>query len=421
MTISARISTAKHAIAEKKNELAQLAAKAAEGEAVDAEVLDTLVKSIEEDEAKVVSLEKAEAVLMHKSAPAFIKNKAANNFSFEQSAIVAVKASMDRTSQVAAAEALYGADAGVTTVVKAATAAADSSTTAWAAELIRPAYGSFLDALRPMSILPQLAAKGGTSLTFDTNGTVIVPFYNGVGQMGGAFIGEGGQIPVKAAAIGQKTVKQAKLGVISVFTRELMNRSTPAIEPIVREAILKDTAAVLDTQAFGASAASAVAPAGLKNGVTAVAAAGVDTASVIEAVKTALNALSNRNMGSRIVMIMRPSVARGLSLLSTTTGVFLFAAEIAQGRFLGCELIISNAAPAGEIIIVDAEQLAFGLGAPSFTVSDSAALQMDNGVTGGASTSLFQTDSLAVRSIAFTAWSDLRGGAVEVVSGLAGL
>ncbi len=90
MSIAQKIEMAKSAIASKKEELSTLVNSAANGEDVSAEVIETLTKSIEQDQAKVDQLEKAEQVLLNKSAPAFIKNKQASDFGFEKQAIVAM-------------------------------------------------------------------------------------------------------------------------------------------------------------------------------------------------------------------------------------------------------------------------------------------------------------------------------------------
>lgn len=433
MTIASKIESAKKQIIAKKNELAKLADAAANGEDVAASTLETLTKSIKEDQAKVASLEKAEQVLVSKSAPAFIRNKAANEYSFEKSALVMLKAKADSISPVQAAIELYGEDSGTVAVTKSLTTkavvdAARTDTATWAQELIRPAYGEFLDLLRPMAILPQLAAKGGINLTFGGDNQVIVPFYNGTANnLAGAFIGEGQTIPVKKTAFGSKTIKSNKLGVITVCTSEILSRSVPSIEPILRDAILQDTAAVLDSIALGTGAATATTPAGLLNGVTAVAAAGVTAADVITALKTAINAMNAANLGRTPVAVMRPNVKLGLSLMMNATGQFIFANELANNRLLGIDIVTSQAAPAGEIIIVDVAEVYFGLGSPSFAVSDTAALQMNDSPATGPDlskqgtkevASMFQNDMYAIRMISHVGWADVRGGGVQVINGL---
>jgi HK97 family phage major capsid protein len=424
MSIAQKIEAAKSAIEAKKSELATLAQAAAEGQDVDAETLETLTKSIEQDQAKVESLEKAEAVLVQKSAPAFIRNKSANEYSFEKQALVAVKAKVENMSQLAAAEALYGQDSGTYAVTKAATPEARTDVAGWAQELVRESYGSFLELLRPAALLPQLAAKGGVSLSFDNSNEVIIPFYAGsTTALAGAFIGEGQSIPVKKTSFGRKTIKSSKLGVITVATSEILRKSTPAIEPILRDAIIRDTAALLDSVAFSDAAATPLSPAGLLNGVTPITATGVTTAEVIAALKQAITAMSNQNRTSKPVAIMTPAVHLGLSMTMTATGSFVFQSELASGRLMGMDVLVSNAAPADSIMLVDAAEVYFGLGSPSFAVSDTASLQMDDApATGPAlNASMFQQDMLAIRMITNSGWADVRGGSVQIVDGLGGV
>jgi HK97 family phage major capsid protein len=422
--ISTKIEAAKSAIAEKKSELAKLAEAAANGEDVDASTLEQLTKSIEDDQAKMASLEKAEQVLVQKSAPAFIRNKSASEYSFEKQALVAVKAKVEGMSQLAAAEALYGQDSGVYAVTKAATPEARTDVAGWAQELVRESYGTFLELLRPAALLPQLAAKGGVSLSFDRNNEVVIPFYAGsTTALAGAFIGEGKSIPVKKTSFGSKTIKSSKLGVITVATSEILRKSTPAIEPILRDAIIRDTAALLDSVAFSAAAATPLSPAGLLNGVTPITATGTNTAEVIAALKQAITAMSNQNRTSKPVAIMTPAVHLGLSMTMTATGSFVFQSELASGRLMGMDVLVSNAAPADSIMLVDAAEVYFGLGSPNFAVSDTAALQMDDAPATGPelNASLFQQDMLAIRMITNAGWADVRGGSVQIVDGLAGV
>jgi HK97 family phage major capsid protein len=274
-------------------------------------------------------------------------------------------------------------------------------------------------------LLPQIAARGGVSLNFDNTNNVIIPFHNS-GSLGGAFIGEGQAIPVKATSFGSKTVKQSKLGVITVATSEILTKSTPAIEPILRDAILKDTAAVLDAAAFSATAATAVSPAGLLVGVTAVTPAGTAAsvrtlAQVLAAVRAMGKKFTDANRSlANVVAVMTPDTRLGLSLVANSVGQYPLQAELAAGRFMGMDVISSNAAPANTITFIDASEMWFGLGAPQFQVSDSAALAMDDGApaAGSPTRSLFQTDSYAIRMIAHTGWADVRSGSVQQIDDL---
>jgi hypothetical protein len=120
---------------------------------------------------------------------------------------------------------------------------------------------------------------------------------------------------------------------------------------------------------------------------------------------------------------MTPAVHLGLSMTMTATGSFVFQSELASGRFMGMDVLVSNAAPIDSIMIVDAAEVYFGLGSPTFAVSDTASLQMDDApATGPAlNASMFQQDMLAIRMITAAGWSDVRGGSVQIVDGLAGV
>ena len=65
-------------------------------------------------------------------------------------------------------------------------------------------------------------------------------------QMGGAFVGENGVIPVKQAKLTSAVMNRFKMAVISALTTELLEQSTPNIEAIIRASILEDTALALD-------------------------------------------------------------------------------------------------------------------------------------------------------------------------------
>jgi hypothetical protein len=60
-----------------------------------------------------------------------------------------------------------------------------------------------------------------------------------------------------------------KAAVISMFSEEMLKRSTPNIERLNRAVMAFDTAASVDSVLLGSTAATAIAPAGLLSGVSA--------------------------------------------------------------------------------------------------------------------------------------------------------
>ncbi len=451
MSIAQKIEMAKSAIASKKEELSTLVNSAANGEDVSAEVIETLTKSIEQDQAKVDQLEKAEQVLLNKSAPAFIKNKQASDFGFEKQAIVAMKAHVDRISPLQAAAELYGEDSGTFAVTKSYKEKANinglnplvatTGQQGWAAELVRQAYGDFVERLTGVSIVPTLAALG-TRLDFGGAGYITVPYRGALstGDLSGEFVGEGVAIPVKKAGFSSKRFDRYKLGVITVFTSEILERSTPAIEGLVRQAILNDTAEMLDSKVLDSVAAGvgvAARPAGLLNGITAIDASGVKTAQdLLAKIRLAISPMVQANAFSKPVIIMNPMDHMGLASQMNATGQFIFANELAQNRFQGMQVIVTTRMTAGKFLIIDAADFVSAFDAPNFMASDTATLQVANaGTTAALATpnpdlrhpdaegpgySMFQQDMLALRMIMPVAWGLIRGtGTAAAVSNVA--
>jgi hypothetical protein len=67
---------------------------------------------------------------------------------------------------------------------------------------------------------------------------------------------------VRQGAFTSQTFTPKKLAVISTFTREIAEHSTPAIEGLIRNAMQEDTSVAVDTVLLDATAASTTRPAG---------------------------------------------------------------------------------------------------------------------------------------------------------------
>jgi HK97 family phage major capsid protein len=139
-------------------------------------------------------------------------------------------------------------------VTKAATIPADTTTSGWADTLVQTAIADLIQSLLPLSIYPQLVARGD-SFTFGRNGAVTLPARNTALSVSGAFIAQGSAIPVKQGGFLPITFTGKKMGVITVVTREILQHSVPSIENILRKAVLEDTAVAIDAILLDATAA----------------------------------------------------------------------------------------------------------------------------------------------------------------------
>jgi HK97 family phage major capsid protein len=330
----------------------------------------------------------------------------------------------------------YGEDEAtriITDVVvnKAASAPATTTTSGWASQLVTTVNADFLESLMPASVFPGLSARG-LRLNFGRNGVISIPSRSATPTIAGSFVGEGAPIPVRQGAFTATTLTPKKMAVISTFTREIAQHSIPAIEGLIRDAIREDTSVALDSILLDATAASAIRPAGLRNGVSGLTATsgGGFTALVgdIKAMAGELITATNGNLRAP-VWIMNPAQALSISMTQNAGGDFPFQQEINQNNLRGYPIIVSGTVTAAQIILVDAADFVSVSGdEPEFTVSDQATLHMDDttplaiGTAGSPNTvaapvrSLFQTDTVGIRMILPLNWALRRSGVVSVTS-----
>lgn len=311
-------------------------------------------------------------------------------------------------------------------VVRAAVAGATTTQTGWAAELVETATGAFMESLRPASVYPQLAALG-TSLSFGPGRAAIkLPARSASPSISGSFVAEGAPIPVRRLGLTSVTLNPHKMGVISVFSREIARLSNPAIEGLLRAEIQADTALTIDTLLLDATAGSATRPAGLTNGVTAVT---PSTAGGYQAILEDLQALAApfdaANAGRSLVLLMNPAQAR---LLNMTPGPNASGFGWTQQFLSEFSVISSTTIPAGNVYMIDAADFATAAGdAPEFDVSEQTVLHMEDTTPLNISTagtpptlahptqSMFQTGQLALRMILDITWAMRRPGMVQFI------
>lgn len=374
--------------------------------------------------------------------------------------------SKSRPNDVAAS--IYAGDDRMQAVMKTAVAPADTTTAGWAAELVRQSYGEMINDLRPISVFASLRSQT-MALDFMGASTIKIPRRDLSGahgkDMGGAWVGELGVIPVKKLAMQSQTLSRYKVAVISAMSAEIMDQSVPAIEAVVRQAMLDDTAQVLDESLMdNAAAVAGVRPAGLLNGVTGTASSGATSSNIITDIKALLTKLSAANVGANPILMMHTDRLLGLSTVTNAVGQFAFRDEIASGRLLGIPVIASQYVPSGTVIAVDANSFVSVADTPEFKLSDQTVLTMANadgtaptqagaatdftggalgtaeqvpakggivvgGDTTGAPTgasiagynamSMYQQDAVALRMIQPLSWGMIRSGTVATITGAA--
>lgn len=355
---------------------------------------------------------------------------------FVRAGTVVLRAKEWNVSTEAARTKIYGDDVSTREaceiILRAATAPAMTTVVGWAAELVQPRYEQLLGLLMPKAILTRLAPRG-LALDFAGAGRIVIPMRSRTPTIAGSFVGEGLPIPVRQGAFTSQTLVPKKVAVISVWTREMDEYSTPAIEGVIREAIQDDTSVAVDSVLLDANPATVVRPAGILNGVAALTpTAGGGIAAVVGDIKQLINAITVATFGNvrNLVWLMNPSDVLSASLVSAaSTGVFPFKEEIARGTLATVPIVDSSTVPAKTVILMDAADfVSVGGGAPRFEMSDSATLHLEDttplelvaagspGVVAAPQRSLFQTDSLALRMVMPLNWANRRTGTVAWVA-----
>lgn len=449
MSISEKIVAAEKALEERRDQLLEVTKQYEENP--EPEMLEALEEATEGVDRQVKELDayrKAEKALASNvsekaavAAPAIVRNVKSDkkdpvDYIFAN-AVATLEAHAKRIPFSQALEGRFGDDAGYKAVSRYVTKAlgdqyndapplAVTFNEGWAQELTREGIRGFIDLLTPESIVPRLPLE---RITFDGNNTLKFPMRAADPTMDADFIGEGDAIPVKAAGLTSKTIVQKKMGVIGAYTAELFERSTPNIVEVIRNAMLRDTAIKLDTAFLSALPVSDVQPAGMQSlAGTPIDGSGMGTVDgAIAAIKAAIVAMSNNLLGARPAWVMHPSIAWSLQMMTTAVGNPAFP-EMANGTLVGIPVYTSTTVPANLIFLIDCAEILFAYDGPRFMASDQATLHMAAPalpIEDGASPdsahaspvrSLYQTDSLALRTIWHLNWDQLRDGAVVVIN-----
>ena len=422
--------------------------------------LEAYASDVAATEKRIADLERADKAMaqrvIEKQAPAMVrpgsighKERPKGDLIFKQATAKYI-AHVKRIPLEVAVKEAYPSDAGLMAVVKTANNPADTTTTGWATELTEEANQGYLDLLRGVAVAPQLWAVAGVNLQFMGYTALNVPSRAGTAtDLASGWTGEGSAIPVRRATFATQKIEPYKWAAITTMTKEIMERSTPAIEALIRNGMLQDTGTKLDNDYLGESAAvGGYSPRGLFQGVTGTAAStGGATVGddMLADLKNLLNPFYAANMGQTLRILMHPSNALAMSLV-LYNGTYLFRDELARGTIFGVPVIQSTNIPVDELQCVDMAHQAVANGPIMFTVSDSATIvEVDDdgvapamgagqprnptGAVGGANgagtttplspvRSLFQTETVAIKQVQYLSWAQLRDGAANRITGV---
>lgn len=258
--------------------------------------------------------------------------------------------------------------------------------------------GEFVEMLRAATVFEQL------------NGFRAVPFNSKIpSQLTGgtaAWVGEGAAKPLTNPTYGEVEIKEHKLAAITVYTQELMRRSDPAVDVLVRDDLIEASKTLIDNTFLDAAAASTTRPAGVLNGVTAT----PNTGTTAAAYEADLLALINTFVAANLSLdgayfLMSETRAAQISLLRDALGNTYFQGMALRGThtLMGIPVITSQAVGDKIILVKTSEILLAQDGGVDVSYSDQATL-----VDGGTTHHLWQENKFAVRVEKFITWAKRR-------------
>ncbi len=258
--------------------------------------------------------------------------------------------------------------------------------------------GEFVDMLRAATVFDQLA--GFRNVPFNSK----IPSQLTGGQA--QWVGEGAPKPLTNPTYGEVEIKEHKLAAITVYTQELMRRSDPAVDILVRDDLIEASKTLIDNTFLDAGAATAVRPAGVLNGVTATPNTGTTAANYEADLLALVNSFVTANLSlDGAYFIMSETRAAQISLLRDALGRSYFEGMALRGTrtLMGIPVITSQTVGDKIILVKTSEILLAQDGGVDVSYSDQATL-----VDGGTTHHLWQENKFAVRVEKFITWAKRR-------------
>lgn len=258
--------------------------------------------------------------------------------------------------------------------------------------------GEFVDMLRAATVFDQLT--GFRNVPFNSK----IPSQLTGGQA--QWVGEGAPKPLTNPTYGEVEIKEHKLAAITVYTQELMRRSDPAVDILVRDDLIEASKTLIDNTFLDAAAASAVRPAGVLNGVTATPNTGTTAANYEADLLALVNSFVTANLSlDGAYFIMSETRAAQISLLRDALGRSYFEGMALRGTrtLMGIPVITSQTVGDKIILVKTSEILLAQDGGVDVSYSDQATL-----VDGGTTHHLWQENKFAVRVEKFITWAKRR-------------
>lgn len=251
------------------------------------------------------------------------------------------------------------------------------------------------------------------------------------GAATGYWVGESKPIPATAADYFDINLLPLKVAALAVISNELIKDSSPDAEMMVRDALVQASAQRIDLTFLSAAAAVAgVSPAGILNGVTGTASAGTTSDDMRTDIKAAYAPFIAAKNATDLMLVMNPALAKSVSLMTNALGQTEFTGLRATGGELFGDKAVTgdNVAATNLILLKPSDIYRIGDTGVEVSVSREAMVEQSTVPTGAtdtpvaasqAFTSMFQSESTAIKVVRRINFAKRRASAVSLITGAA--
>lgn len=307
-------------------------------------------------------------------------------------------------------------------VIRASVAGGGTDSGEWGAELVGidgKYTGDFIEFLYSKTVFDKLPLR-------EVPENVTIKGQDGAAT--GYWVGQSKAIPVSAQDYSDVTLTSLDAAALAVVSKRLLRESDPSAEMLVRDALVEASAQRIDTTFLGSAAASAgVSPAGLLNGVSALNSSGVDVEGLYEDIRRLTSVFINAKNSSGLTFVMNPDLANAISMLRSPLGVDQFPDINENGGTLkGKPVVTGHNVNANHLILLKASDIwKIGDRGVRVEMSGDATIEQETAPTGATDTpadmssprtSMFQSDSMAIKVVRTLSYQKRRTSAVQYVS-----
>lgn len=307
-------------------------------------------------------------------------------------------------------------------VLKASVAGAGSDSGEWGAELVSADNrytGDFIEFLYAATVFDRLPFR-------EVPANITIKGQDGAAT--GYWVGQSKGIPASAQDYSAVSLVPLKVAALCVTSIELMEDSTPAAEALFRDGLVQASAQRIDQTLFSTAAASSgVSPAGLLNGVSPIAATGLDGDSVIDGVRSLYAPFISAKNASDLRYVMNPGRAKAIGLIRNAFGQDEFPGLGTTGGTLKGDPVVTgdNINEAHVILLKASDIYKIGDGGVGVFMSRDATIEQADNPAGATDTpvaqanyptNMFQEHSVAIKVVRRINFAKRRSHAVQYVS-----